>query len=170
MSSRFYQWRCSGGVRAVACDALVFTYSAASHCFTCRPSCYRVTCSRVSLGSALGSWYEVRKNKRDYKAKVASGAWHEGLFVFPSGDIVVRFNSLLKKQETHIEVSALSKAAVTKRFAMVRGGEVDFLQLHFVDNMGRPMLMEVCGEDLVEDINAIAEHINETKRKGLGGF
>lgn len=112
----------------------------------------------------------MNRNKAAYRIAVAKGSWHEGVFVFPTGDVVVRFNQLFQKLELHIEGTALSKATVVRHFSLYRCGEAPFLQLHFVDTTGRPMLMEVCGEDLVASAESIAEHINATKRKHTGGY
>mmetsp|Transcript_1042 Transcript_1042/g.2953 ORF Transcript_1042/g.2953 Transcript_1042/m.2953 type:complete len:196 (+) Transcript_1042:96-683(+) len=122
------------------------------------------------LGSFAGITVTMKRNKAEYGAAVAKGSWHEGVFVFPTGDVVVRFNQLYKKLELNIEGSSLSQAKVVRHFSLMRCADAPFLQLHFVDTTGRPMLMEVCGEDLVASAESIAEYINETKRKHAGGF
>jgi hypothetical protein len=67
------------------------------------------------LGAAFGLggvgsltlWLMTKRAKYLYNNQMRMGEWHEGVIVFPSGDIVVRFSGLWRSVDKTIEACKL---------------------------------------------------------------
>jgi hypothetical protein len=59
----------------------------------------------------------ARRANAKYTAMLSRGEWHEGIIVFPSGDVVLRFRGVLPMMNVNrtIESVYLSRAEVEKR-------------------------------------------------------
>jgi len=100
----------------------------------------------------------------------AAGAWHQGVIVFASGDIVVRFARPLRNLDRTIESAFVSRAEVERGCAPHACGVRDFLRLHFVAVDGRQCSLSLCQTELVDPVRAVADYIGEVKARGLGVF
>ena len=107
-----------------------------------------------------------------YAAQLQKGEWHEGVIVFPSGDVVVRFGGLCGSTDCTIESVYLSRVDVVRGCSLWRLGMKQFLTIHYLGIDARPASLRVCEIDLRDDVNRIAQHINDlaSVAKGARGF
>lgn len=123
-------------------------------------------CSAIA-GIGLFLWR--RKLEREYALQLESGSWHQGIIVFPSGDIVVRFHQMLGTLDKTIEAAFLSRAEVEKSCAPWRpyAPIQTYLRLYYIGIDGRPCAMSVCQTDLRDSVAQIADYISELKSKAM---
>ena len=89
------------------------------------------------------------------------GAWLQGVFVFPSGDVVVRFNQLFKQVEREFP---------SDRITLAKGSDRDgILWILYSDLSGRKHTYNVDGKRLVDPPTLIAAAINAKIRQDDGG-
>jgi hypothetical protein len=107
-----------------------------------------------------------------YNTQLKNGEWHEGVIVFPSGDVVVRFGGMCGTTDCTIESVYLSRVDVVRSCSLWRLGVKRFLKIHYLGIDARPASLSVCEVDLRDDISRIAQHINDlaTAAKGARGF
>ncbi len=131
----------------------------------------------VPLALCVPLFLLARKHAKDYESSVRSGTWHEGVIVFPSGDVVVRFKNLIFDVDKTIEAAHLSRAEVERQFAIQRLWWRPHLRVHYVGIDARPVAVAVCDVDLRDPPKKIADYINavksgnsnNSKREGGGG-
>ena len=108
------------------------------------------------VGGAIMAVIARRAGKR-YLGQLAAGEWHEGVIVFPSGDVVVRFvGSFWGSTDTTIESVYLSRVDVVRscspwRCFAPRG----YLVIHFLGIDARPSTLRICDVDLRDDITQV---------------
>jgi hypothetical protein len=115
----------------------------------------------------------ARRATARYQLQLKNGEWHEGVIVFPSGDVVVRFGGLCGTTDRTIESVYLSRADVVRGCSIWRPfGLRQFLKIHYLGIDARPASVSVCEIDLCDDITRIAQHINDLKSatKDARGF
>lgn len=138
----------------------------------------------------------ARRASLTYIKQQAAGEWHEGVIVFPSGDVVVRFvGSFWGSIDTTIESAYLSRVDVVRSCSPWRCfAPRNHLVVHYLGIDARPAVLSICDIDLQEDVakvrivcepiyrtllqmprvplSQVAQHINELKAaaKGARGF
>jgi len=95
-----------------------------------------------------------------YKEKVDSGLWLEGVFVFSTGDVVVRFNEIFRKVEMEFDSGTISEAV-----ARVPDNQ---LVICYTDLRGIKQEFKVDCSRLVDTPAVIAACINGRERDGYG--
>ncbi len=99
--------------------------------------------------------------------QVAMGEWHEGVIVFSSGDLVVRYNNIFSTIDTTIEAVCFNRADVVQEFSLGSCRKRRFLKLYYVGLDARPDVLSVCETDLRDNVNTMAAFINGVKSKSL---
>jgi len=94
----------------------------------------------------------AKQARQDYAEKVASGLWLEGVFVFSTGDVVVRFNDLTRDVELEFDSGMLSGAYADD----VRNE----IRIRYTDLDGRPSEYKVDCSLMVHSPSEIAKSIN----------
>ena len=112
----------------------------------------------------------VRRARKAYEAALTSGGWHEGIIVFPSGDVVVRFSGLLKMTDRTIEAVYLSRADVERRCAPHRLGFRYYLLIHYLGIDARPAVVAICETQLRDNVVKICEYINDMKSRQVSQY
>lgn len=116
----------------------------------------------IAAGAAL--WLR-RLYIHQYHEALKQGAWHEGLVVFPSGDVVVRFSGVFANTDKTIESAFLSRAQVERRCSLLHLGRRNFLKLYYLTLDARPAVISVCEDDLRDGVARVADYINDLKAK-----
>lgn len=130
----------------------------------------------VGLAAAAALLLWARRCERDHAHGLHSNSWRYGVFVFPSGDVVVRLPGVLRDTDLTVEAVYVSRAEVAVAFAPSRCGlRRKFLMLHYLSLEGRPLLARVCETEMRDDVAHVADTINEAKLRaahggGAGGF
>lgn len=88
-----------------------------------------------------------------------------GIIVFPTGDIVARFQHLFRTIDLTIENVYLNRAAVEPGFCLKRCSTRQYLAIYYLDIDGRAQRLSIVDVDLVDNVYTIAEHINQLKSK-----
>ena len=102
---------------------------------------------------------------------MAAGNWHQGVIVFPSGDVVVRAQGVFADTDKTIESVYFSRADVERGFAPHRCGVRRYLKLYFLGIDATAAVITICETDLRDDVTRIADFINEMKvRVRVGGY
>ena len=112
----------------------------------------------------------VRRARKAYEAALVSGGWHEGIIVFPSGDVVVRFSGLLRMTDKTIEAVYLSRADIERRCAWHRCGPRYYILIHYLGLDARPAVVAICETQLRDNVVTVAEFINDLKSKQLSNY
>ena len=102
-----------------------------------------------------------------YLAQRARGDWHEGVIVFPSGDIVLRFHRLFGHLDRTIESISLSRYEIERGCALHVCGFRSYLRLHFIAADGRAQVLSVCQTELADDVHVIADYLTALKERAL---
>jgi hypothetical protein len=117
--------------------------------------------------ASLGLFLWRQRLYRAYAADLARGAWHQGLIVFPSGDVVVRYHRLVGNLDQTIESASVSRVEVERGCAWHLCRIRPFLRLYYVAIDGRGSVLSICQSDLVDRVDSVAEYINELKAKAM---
>ena len=115
--------------------------------------------------AALGLLWWRRQLEAAYLLARSGGSWHQGVIVFASGDVVVRFARAWGNVDRTIESAFVSRAEVERGCAPHACGVRDFLRLHYVAVDGRAGALSVCQTELVDPVAHVAAYITETKAK-----
>lgn len=108
---------------------------------------------------------------RAYAAQLRNGEWHEGVIVFSSGDVVVRFSGIFGNVERTIEAVYLSRADVERRCAPhVCGLPRQYLKIYHLGIDARPSVVYICETDLRESVFRVADYINALKAQNMSAF
>ena len=96
----------------------------------------------------------ARRASLTYIKQQAAGEWHEGVIVFPSGDVVVRFvGSFWGSIDTTIESAYLSRVDVVRSCSPWRCfAPRNHLVVHYLGIDARPAVLSICDIDLQEDV------------------
>ena len=108
----------------------------------------------------------AKRSAQEYEAALAAGTWHEGVILFPSGDVVIRDRGLVSKLDKTIESVYFSRADVEQRCALHRCGMRRYLKLYYLGIDATAAVISICETDLRDDVGRIAEIINEQKVSG----
>ena len=129
-----------------------------------------LNCCRFTGGLVMAVF--ARRVAAQYQLQLKNGEWHEGVIVFPSGDVVVRFGGICGMTDRTIESVYLSRADVVRDCYLWRFGMKRFLKIHYLGIDARPASVSVCEIDLCDDVSRIAQHINDLKStsKDARGF
>jgi hypothetical protein len=120
--------------------------------------------------AAIALYIMAKKATVAHAKQLASGEWHEGVIVFNSGDVVLRFvNHLAGSVDSTIESRYLSRADVKEQFALSRCGSRPFLQIYYLGMDTRPKVASIIQDNLTDDVGTIAGYINDTKAKNFSG-
>jgi len=92
-----------------------------------------------------------------YLEKVEQGIWLEGVFVFSTGDVVVRFNDLFRKVEMEFDSGTVVEA--------VGRDSEKLLLICYLDLSGRKLVYKVECDRLVENPSTIAHAINSREHE-----
>ncbi len=123
----------------------------------------------LTLGAAALALL-ARRRRRDYAAAVRMGTWHEGIIVFPSGDVVIRLKGLFASTERTLEAGCVSRAEVDRAFAPHRLAWRAFLRVYYVQPSGKAAVYSVCETELADPPARVADFINAVKAgAGSGG-
>ena len=95
----------------------------------------------------------------------ASGEWHEGVIVFSSGDVVVRFLGVTSTVDITVESRYLSRAEVRPQFSVNRCATRRALKVYYMGMDTRLKVLSIPEHDLTDDVDTIASYINDTKAK-----
>jgi hypothetical protein len=119
--------------------------------------------------------YFLSKNYygKAYELSVKNGTWHQGIIIFPSGDLVIRFKGIFTPLDKTIEASYLSRVDVTSHFALHRLWFKQYLNIHYITIEGKAQCITLCETDLRDPPAKIAEYMNNVKRSQVqngGGF
>jgi hypothetical protein len=98
---------------------------------------------------------------------VVRGEWSQGVIVFPSGDVVVRMDSVFNHVDTTIEAIFLSSADAVEQFTPWRCGKRRYLRLRYLAANARASVISICETDLRESAVTIASYINSVKSKSI---
>jgi hypothetical protein len=109
----------------------------------------------------------MRRRRRQYELQVALGEWHEGVIVFPSGDLVVRYNGVLSSLDCTVEAVYFNRADVVSELSVFRCGKRRFLKLYYLGLDAKPSVVSVCEVDLRDNVNTMASYINGVKARSL---
>lgn len=119
----------------------------------------------VGLVALCGAGFLRRLYIRLYNEALKQGAWHEGLVVFPSGDVVVRFGGVFVNTDKTIESAFLSRAQVERRCSFLHFRARNFLKLYYLTLDARPAVISICEDDLRDGVARVADYINDLKAK-----
>jgi hypothetical protein len=111
----------------------------------------------------------ARRVSAQYLIQLKNGEWHEGVIVFPSGDVVVRYGGICGMMDRTIESVYLSRADVVRGCYLWRFGMKRYLKIHYLGIDARPAAVSVCEIDLCDDVSRIAQHINDLKANSMNG-
>jgi len=114
-------------------------------------------------------YWLARRATSAHAKQLASGEWHEGVIVFASGDVVLRFMNLTGNVDTTIETRYLSRADVKQQFSVWRCSSRRHLQVYYLGMDTRPKVASISQDDLTDDVGTIAGYINDTKAKNFSG-
>lgn len=96
----------------------------------------------------------ARRASQRHAQQQAVGEWHEGVIVFPSGDVVVRFiGSFWGSTDTTIEAVYLSRADVVRACSPWRClAPRNHLVIRFLGIDARPAVLSICEIELRDDV------------------
>lgn len=99
----------------------------------------------------------ARRERIRYAQQQAAGEWHEGVIVFPSGDVVVRFvGSFWGSIDSTIESVYLSRVDVVRACSPWRCfSPRNYLKIHYLGIDARPAVLSICDLDLRDDISQV---------------
>lgn len=125
----------------------------------------------VAAVTLLGAWLLARRAQAAYATATRLGEHHEGVLVFPTGDIVIAFRGCLPPLgvDTTIEAAYLSRAVVARRCSLRHLRPVRFLDLHYLRIDARPARISIAQTDLRDDVARVADYINAQKGAQFGG-
>ena len=106
-----------------------------------------------------------------HAALVRAGELHEGIIVFPTGDIVVRFTGCffgLGGADLTVEAAYLSSARVVRRCSLLHARPLLFLELQYLLIDARPTYIAIPQTDLQAPVAKIAAFINAQKGTAVG--
>ena len=106
-----------------------------------------------------------------HAALVRAGELHEGIIVFPTGDIVVRFTGCcfgLGGADLTVEAAYLSSARVVRRCSPLHARPVLFLELHYLLIDARSTYVAIPQTDVQAPVTKIAAFINAQKGAAVG--
>ena len=118
-----------------------------------------------SVFAALVLYLLARQAVATHARQLASGEWHEGVIVFSSGDVLLRFMGVFGNVDTTIESRYLSRADVKPQFTLGRCGTRRYLQVYYLGLDTRPKVASILEDDLTDDVSTIAGYINDAKAK-----
>ena len=124
----------------------------------------------LAVAAAAGAWFLAVRARRAYAAAVRAGEWHEGLILFPTGDIVVHLRGRYCGTDTTIEAAYLSRASTVFACSPRHLRPVKCLRLDYLLIDARPASVSVAQSDLRDDVERIADAINESKGALAGGL
>ncbi|RYG53115.1 hypothetical protein EON66_08995 [archaeon] len=131
----------------------------------------RATSRVCRLLGSLALWLYSRRARANYRQQVQEGQWHQGVIVFPSGDVVLRFTGVLRNVDTTIDGTYLSRADVVYRCTPRRiFFKAPYLVLYHLGIDARPRVTMVCQSDVCDSVHRIADHINDVKAHQTSGF
>lgn len=107
------------------------------------------------------------QDMREYQALIKSGGWLQGIFVFPSGDVVIRIQLPLGGHDRTIEAINITDACVESAFSWWScKSNALCVTIRFLDENGIPQRVNVDGWLLVDSAADIAQCIHEKKWRG----
>eukprot|EP00514_Thraustochytrium_sp_LLF1b_P001091 CAMPEP_0184508788 /NCGR_PEP_ID=MMETSP0198_2-20121128/942_1 /TAXON_ID=1112570 /ORGANISM="Thraustochytrium sp., Strain LLF1b" /LENGTH=199 /DNA_ID=CAMNT_0026898585 /DNA_START=80 /DNA_END=679 /DNA_ORIENTATION=- len=110
----------------------------------------------VNAGLAALGYRWHQQDFATYEDKIASGLWLEGVFVFSTGDVVVRFNEPFRNVEMEFDSTMVTSAEPRE--------SENKLEIRYTGLDGSPKLYVVDCEELVDSPSAIASCINARDR------
>lgn len=122
------------------------------------------SCSALTLAS-LVAW--SRRLQATYLLRRTRGEWHEGVIVFPSGDVVLRFHRLFGHVDRTIEAASLSRVEIERGCAPHVCGFRSYLRLHYIATDGRAQVLSVCQSELVDDLHQVQQYIETLKDRAM---
>lgn len=126
-----------------------------------------VAVATLVLGVAAGFCLRMR-TRLAYLRALSAGEWHEGIIVFPTGDVVVRFHTVLYNVDQTIEAAYLSRAEV-HRTCTWRCQPYNQLRLHFLGIDAKPVTLTIGETYLRDSATTVAEYINDAKSRSTTG-
>lgn len=155
-------------VASAACGAFLFVVFAGSQGTLGAPTALALAFTLPLLLLGYAGWL-ARRAYAEHAAAIARGDWHEGLILFPTGDVVIRFHGLTGLIDVTVEAAFLSRCDVAAYPALGRLFlPVKTLAVHYVELSGRQAVLRVAQFDLVEDVAAVAAAVNELKAARMG--
>lgn len=98
------------------------------------------------------------KEKRRYEEQVENGSWLEGIFVFATGDVVVRFSNVYGNVEMEFDSGTISHAL---------GSDAEkVLEIAYTNFEGIKKTYKVKCSQMVDSPSDIAAYINARERDG----
>jgi hypothetical protein len=107
---------------------------------------------------------------KGHERLLQQGAMNEGIALFPNGEIVLRLTGVIQSLDQTIESSYFSRAEVEIRFEPRRCWFKKYIIIHHMSFAGKGLLTAISQIDLVDDVSAIAQTMNEVKSRRGGGF
>eukprot|EP01138_Halocafeteria_seosinensis_P014159 gb/GECG01014457.1/.p1 GENE.gb/GECG01014457.1/~~gb/GECG01014457.1/.p1 ORF type:complete len:191 (+),score=4.38 gb/GECG01014457.1/:1-573(+) len=120
----------------------------------------------VTTGIALFVLY--RRSKLSHEYKIRTGEWYEGVIVFPNGNVVIRLNSLCWRIDLTIESVYLSRVDVAHRFNFAKCGRTQYLKFYYSKLDSTPGQLAIPAYCFVDNLERIAQYVNEVKVKEQG--
>lgn len=119
------------------------------------------------LISGIVMYVLASRAKERHTRQRASGEWHEGVIVFSSGDVVVRFAGVFSDVDITVESRYLSRADIKPAFNPLRCSTRRYLQLYYMGMDTKLKVASIPEDDLTDDVATIATFINDAKSKNL---
>jgi len=155
-------------VASASCGAFLFVVFAGSQGTLGASAALALAFTLPLLLFGYAGWL-ARRAYAEHAAASARGEWHEGVILFPTGDLVVRFHGLLGLVDVTVEAAFLSRCDVASVPALGRLGlPVKTLEVHHVELSGRQAVLRVHAFDLADDVAAVAAAVNDLKAARSG--
>lgn len=119
-----------------------------------------IGCAVLGGGVAL---LLARRDALKYEEDLQSGVHDQGVFVFASGDVVIRYHGIFGEIDQTIEAAYLSRAQVERRCSLLHGRPRNFLKLYYLKIDAKPASIQVCETDVRDSVIRICEYINLSK-------
>lgn len=106
--------------------------------------------------------------RKEHARRLTSNEWNEGVLVFESGDVVVRFRRMCGGVDRTIEHVYLSRADVEPGpFSPLRCRREAQLRIYYMEIAARQRVITVSESELQDKVEAVAAHLNEAKDRSL---
>jgi len=110
----------------------------------------------------------ARCRRRAYDDAVRRGSWIEGILVFATGDVAIRFE--WRAMPINQTIEFVSRADVESRCSLWRCRRAAFLRIYYHTIDARPAVATVCESELRDSIASVAAYINEVKGRNTSVF
>lgn len=107
----------------------------------------------------------ARRDSKKYKEDIFNGNWHQGIIIFPSGDIVVRISRMFRGIDRTIEAAYLRNVFVRNGFSWKRWSFRKYLDIHYTGIDSRQHVISLEESELRDSVSDIAVHINSLREK-----